>query len=399
MSVLYKTRTGGATVTIKVPFDCQNHCPFCINKREYVDMSNFSIDKIIQSIRLMDSITPRCDFVFTGGEPMANLDELKQMLDEIPSAHNVFVNTTLPLKTHYQGKDLSGEDAVGAYSLFMHGKSKIKCYNVSRHIDQKFDGPVVSDEDIRNLELIDHATFRINCVLYKENQTYDQINEAVKRWEKCRYPIQFRKDYMKTTIDNLYEKDRIQKILDEAYRFDHATGCRMRCGYFYKTDSGKIISYHKTLPYSAIKEPDGLFIYNILYDIIINQDGSLDADWDGTPLDVEAYKKVVYEDEPSKLAVMSSIGKDGNKLSYYKLTDKIEDPEAIGSFVKSNIENLKSPVLTMKVDDRHIIDEFRYGDKLVYVHYADSEGVFRICVYAIDGNPKPWIVKWQGAGS
>ena len=27
----YKTREGGATVTIFVPYDCKNHCPFCIN--------------------------------------------------------------------------------------------------------------------------------------------------------------------------------------------------------------------------------------------------------------------------------------------------------------------------------------------------------------------------------
>ena len=30
----YKTREGGATVTVFVPYDCGNHCPFCINKQE-----------------------------------------------------------------------------------------------------------------------------------------------------------------------------------------------------------------------------------------------------------------------------------------------------------------------------------------------------------------------------
>ena len=38
----YKTREGGATVTIFVPYDCQNNCPFCINKEEYGDMTGFS---------------------------------------------------------------------------------------------------------------------------------------------------------------------------------------------------------------------------------------------------------------------------------------------------------------------------------------------------------------------
>ena len=34
----YKTREGGATVTIFVPYDCKNNCPFCINKEEYASL-------------------------------------------------------------------------------------------------------------------------------------------------------------------------------------------------------------------------------------------------------------------------------------------------------------------------------------------------------------------------
>ena len=41
----YKTREGGATVTIFVPYDCKNHCPFCINKGEYADLTGFSAGK------------------------------------------------------------------------------------------------------------------------------------------------------------------------------------------------------------------------------------------------------------------------------------------------------------------------------------------------------------------
>ena len=43
----YKTREGGATVTIFVPYDCQNNCPFCVNKQEYANCAGFSVDKII----------------------------------------------------------------------------------------------------------------------------------------------------------------------------------------------------------------------------------------------------------------------------------------------------------------------------------------------------------------
>ena len=83
----YKTRDGGATVTIFVPYNCHNHCPFCINKAEYEDMTGFSEEAICRSIRLMDSITPSCDFVFTGGEPFADMESLQRMLDCIPVTH------------------------------------------------------------------------------------------------------------------------------------------------------------------------------------------------------------------------------------------------------------------------------------------------------------------------
>ena len=85
MSNPYKTREGGATVTVFVPYDCNNHCPFCINKKEYADCSGFSLDAILRSIHTMDEITPRCDFVFTGGEPLADLGSLQKMLDAIPN--------------------------------------------------------------------------------------------------------------------------------------------------------------------------------------------------------------------------------------------------------------------------------------------------------------------------
>ena len=87
----YKTREGGATVTIFVPYDCKNHCPFCINKGEYADLTGFSAEKICQSIRRMDAITPRCDFVFTGGEPLADLVKIvrknikKEQINALPN--------------------------------------------------------------------------------------------------------------------------------------------------------------------------------------------------------------------------------------------------------------------------------------------------------------------------
>ena len=80
----YITREGGATVTVFVPYDCKNNCPFCINKQEYKDQSGFSIEKICKSIRKLHKVTPKCDFVFTGGEPLSDLDGLQKMMDCVP---------------------------------------------------------------------------------------------------------------------------------------------------------------------------------------------------------------------------------------------------------------------------------------------------------------------------
>ena len=57
------------------------------------------------------------------------------------------------------------------------------------------------------------------------------------------------------------------------------------------------LTYHKTLPYSTVIERDRRDDkeYDILYDILIKQTGNIHSDWDGTPLDIEAYKRVVFE--------------------------------------------------------------------------------------------------------
>ena len=41
-------------------------------------------------------------------------------------------------------------------------------------------------------------------------------------------------------------------------------------------------------------EKDGV-TYDILYDILIKQNGDIHSDWDGTMMDVDAYRRVVFE--------------------------------------------------------------------------------------------------------
>ena len=282
MSNPYKTRAGGATVTIFVPYDCGNNCPFCINKKEYADMTGFSAEAICDSIRTMDAITPACDFVFTGGEPFANLQSLQVMLDAIPRTHKVYINTTLPL--------LNGvtEDDIVAFAE--KNKDKITCINVSRHLVKyvKESG----DELIARMPV----PVRINCVLFRDYPK-DRLVPYIERIKALGRPIQFRFDYTDTTPDNLYDRehDMIYQHLCEISRYTGLDGCRMRCGFHFDYN-GLELTYHKTLPYSTIVETgeDGV-TYDILYDILIKQTGELHSDWTGVKLDVEAYRKVVFE--------------------------------------------------------------------------------------------------------
>lgn len=280
----YKTRLGGATVTIFVPYDCKNHCPFCINKEEYRDMSGFSIEKICESIRCMDAITPQCDFVFTGGEPFANLRQLQIMLDQIPPTHKVYINTTLPVSEFTSADDI--------LEFTEQNKHKITCINVSRHM-QKY--VVESNDDLLARLPI---PFRINCVLYKEYPSENLI-PYLERFRKLPgASIQFRFDYTATTPDNLYDEkdDRIFHDLKQIAQYVGMDGCRMRCGFHFDYKGVKL-TYHKTLPYSTITETDPIdgITYNILYDIIIKQTGEIHSDWTGVKLDVAAYRNVVFE--------------------------------------------------------------------------------------------------------
>ena len=281
MSNPYKTREGGATVTVFVPYDCQNNCPFCVNKEEYENMEGFSLEKICDSIKTMDEITPYCDFVFTGGEPFSNLESLQILLDQVPTTHKVYINTTFPVFA-----DRSGDDMI---EFVEKNKEKITCINISRHLV-----PYVEESPDELIARIPTKT-RVNCVLYRDYPR-DELVQYMRRFKKYGIPIQFRFDYTDTTPENLYdeEHDMILRDLKEFCRYTGLDGCRMRCGYHFDFE-GLELTYHKTLPYITIVESDGEQTYDILYDILIKQNGDIHGDWDGKILDVDQYRQVTFE--------------------------------------------------------------------------------------------------------
>ena len=228
--------------------------------------------------------------MFTGGEPLADLDALQQMLDAIPSTHKVYINTTFPVQEH------TTLDEMVAFTE--RNKDKITCMNISRHL-QKY----VEESPDEVLGRIACRT-RINCVLYKRYPA-DKLPAYVERFLPYGIPVQFRYDYTETTPENLYdeEHDQILHDLRRLFTYKGLDGCRMRNGFHFEY-KGLHLTYHKTLPYSTIVEKgdDGV-TYDILYDVLIKQNGEIHSDWTGVKMDVDAYRKVVYE--PYDLKVLN----------------------------------------------------------------------------------------------
>ena len=204
------------------------------------------------------------------------------MLDAIPTTHKIYINTTFPVQPHCPAEEM--------LAFTERNKDKITCMNISRHLQH-----YVEESPDEVLGKIACPT-RINCVLYK-NYPAAKLVDYVERFLPYGIPIQFRYDYTETTPENLYEEDNdpILQDLRKTFTYMGLDGCRMRNG-FHFIYKGLPMPYHKTLPYSTILEEDeNGQTYRILYDIIVKQTGQIHSDWDGTVMDVDAYRNVVFE--------------------------------------------------------------------------------------------------------
>ena len=199
-------------------------------------------------------------------------------------------------------KDLLSPAGFGSYSVTTaeqhdemiafteRNRDKITCINISRHLVKYVEES--PDEVVGRIA----CPTRINCVLYK-NYPAQKLTDYVERFLPYRIPIQFRYDYTETTPENLYEEehDKILQDLKKQFTYKGLDGCRMRNGFHFEY-KGLHMTYHKTLPYSTIVETgdDGI-TYDILYDILIKQNGDIHSDWTGVKMDVPAYEKVTFE--------------------------------------------------------------------------------------------------------
>lgn len=250
----------GPTVTMFVPYDCKNACPFCVNKKEYRDTSDFNLERCYQSLDFLDRVFPHNDVVLTGGEPLAELESLKDILDHINDGHHIYINSTLPVSEDQNIKEVA--DTLNEYA------DRISCLNVSRHLHHY----VKECPD----EIFDLLKFRhrINCVVFENPEDPDTKQMLIDFLDRFKgHEIQLRANYSNLTLDNVFETkdDKLFDLISEVCEYKGSLEVeRFRTGFVFERD-GSTITYHKTLPFAKV---DG-----IVGDIIIRQTGKIYDDW------------------------------------------------------------------------------------------------------------------------
>lgn len=250
----------GPTVTMFVPYDCKNACPFCVNKKEYSDTSNFDLNRCYDSLDFLNRVFPHNDIVLTGGEPLAELEALQDILNHIEDGHHIYINSTLPV-----GEDSSIEEVAEILNKY---SDRISCLNVSRHLKHYVKE---CPDEIFNLLRFRH---RINCVVFEDPDdpaTKDKLIAFLDRFQG--HEVQLRANYSNLTLDNVFdtENDSLFKLVSEICEYKHPLEKeRFRTGFVFER-KGSTITYHKTLPFAKV---DG-----IVGDIIVRQTGRIYDDW------------------------------------------------------------------------------------------------------------------------
>lgn len=287
---MYIVPKNGATVTIFAPYDCGNNCPFCVNKKEYKENPNFNLEEVKNSIKKMDRITPNCDYVITGGEPLADLDKFEEIVLTIRelnfngSNHKLFVNTTLPIKEENIDKLNNLRDTITGF-------------NISRHINK-----YVKECDDRLIGLL-RIPVRINCVFYTEDEALyaEKVINRFKHFKNIT-GFQFRDNYIDVGYDNLYncyENGRLDNLLNglginvNDCKF-HFSSFRWDC----EISKVPLIKFHRTMCYSKILNGEDIEVN----DVIINPRGEILDDWNeyGDLLNLEEYRKGYEENKNVK---------------------------------------------------------------------------------------------------
>ena len=275
-------------LTVFVPYDCRNKCPFCSSKETY-RTHRPSMDNVKYQLKrvLTEFDYPIKDVVFTGGEPMADVDGLKELIDLVPSQYNIYINTTFTNRN------------IDEFVAFINECSKIKGINISRHSETYEQDcallcDIATDDKISTIQ----KPVRINCVVINQN-----ILNVIERWNGTGVHLYFRKDFNIeqnfTELHNPYD-ELTMKLIADGFAFKSHTQCNVCDTIIFEKD-GQIVAYHKGQKNSSIQTQEHLEIN----DLIIDQTGAFTFDWGKNDLriisELEQKHKISLQSEMEKL--------------------------------------------------------------------------------------------------
>ena len=243
--------------TIFVPFDCNNNCPFCTSKGMYKTMHDkFNLEKILEYIDLINYNPFIKEYVLTGGEPCANLELLKTIVNACKKP--IYINTTMPLTPF-----------VGDTIQFINECDKIKGISVSRHMSVTFKN-VASPLLLSNIK----KPIRINVVMTKNFNMYE-FGVFVDYYSDYFKFINLRADYTKIDNKTLKNTDDVCLYLLDKHTYHGNTSCLVCNTDYFETNKHVTIAYHRGLQYSSVK----LLTKTFINDVIITPDGEIHHDW------------------------------------------------------------------------------------------------------------------------
>lgn len=277
--------------TVYVPFNCSMGCEFCISKEIY--NNGVSIEGVMNSLKsLRDSDVS--EIVFTGGEPMNNLDALKEMLSIVDNK-NVYINTSFFDKGSDEFiKIVNTFDCVKGVNISRHKKSFVEdC--MARTSGGAWDIILLApDEKVAMIK----KPVRINIVCADEFNIFE-TDEYVNRWSKLSragFDITFRVPYQDVNNSNIHEleNEHISK-LTELYELDSMLYCHACDKLFFTgstftgNENGGYIRYHRGLHLTRIKI--GTIIE--MQELVMFPDGKIHTDWDGTDDGLEEFCNIL----------------------------------------------------------------------------------------------------------
>lgn len=277
-------------LTVMVPYDCRNNCEFCTAKKKYQEKPG-NPQKVEGAMTealevFADEIK---DVVFTGGEPMENLQELKRLVGLVPNDKNVYINTVF-LK-----------DGAEKFAKFVNQEPKIKGVNISRHEERQIldfakceteivmDGSCLSVKSARRAEAdvasdaeikrLIKKPVRINVVLQNQN-----VGRILERWEGRDVEVSLRRDFRNAmgfeALKYPYDEP-VLEVIKQGYRPIGRSGCNV-CETVRFEKYGTRVQYHKGMFRTSIDHAVTLEIN----DLIIDHTGKLMYDWEGSNDDV-----------------------------------------------------------------------------------------------------------------